>query len=88
MAWVRGHGPLTAFGLGYYVVLLGVGALTGNGQTPVYAVFRAVLFALVILADRKVGFGDRVLWALAGWGLLHLCGGLLPAGDDRVLYEV
>ena len=80
--------PLVAFGLGYYVLLLGVGAVTGNGQTPVYAVFMAVLFGLVVLAERRVGFGAPVLWALACWGLLHMCGGLVPVGDDRVLYEV
>jgi len=86
--WLRSHRALAGFGLSYYLALLGVGAATGNGQTPIYAVFMAALFVLVIVVDRRVEFSRGVLWGLAGWGLLHMCGGLLPAGDGRVLYEV
>jgi putative membrane protein len=85
---VFAHRALAAFGLGYYALLLGVGAATGNASTPVYAAFMAVLFALGILADLRVRFGRGVLWGLAAWGLLHMCGGLVPVGGDRVLYEV
>ncbi|HEY0637378.1 MAG TPA: hypothetical protein VGD67_07005, partial [Pseudonocardiaceae bacterium] len=85
--WLRGHPALAAAGLGYYAALLAVGALTGNGQTPVYAVFLLVLFGLVIAVDLRVRLSAPVLWGLAVWGLLHLCGGLVPAGGGT-LYEL
>jgi hypothetical protein len=88
IGWVREHRALAGFGVGYYVVLLVVGFVTGNGQIGYYAMFLAALFALVVVLDRRVGFSAAVLWGLAGWGLLHLCGGLVPVGGGRVLYEV
>lgn len=86
--WLMAHRALAAFGLSYYAVLLAVGVASGNGQVPIYAGFMAVLFAAVIATDRMVGFSGAVLWGLAVWGLLHMCGGLVPAGHGRVLYEV
>jgi hypothetical protein len=88
IGWVREHRALAAFAVGYYVVLLGVGFGSGNRQAGYYAAFLAVLFALVVVLDRRVGFGLTVLWGLAAWGLLHMCGGLVPVGGGRVLYEV
>jgi len=64
IGWVRAHRALVAFGVGYYLVLLGVGVATGNLSTPIYAVFVAVLFVLGILADLRVRFSRGVLW---GW---------------------
>ena len=46
------------------------------------------LFALVAWLDARRGLSEFVLWGLALWGLLHMVGGLVPATDDRVAYEV
>jgi hypothetical protein len=88
IGWLREHRALAAFGLSYYVLLLTVGFASGKSQTVVYAVFMATLFGLVIAADLRVRFSRGVLWGLAVWGLLHMCGGLVPVGGGRVLYEV
>lgn len=78
---------LVVVGLGY-VVLTSVGVASGNGQTGYYAVLLPVLVAVVAYLDGRQPFSREVLWGLALWGALHLAGGLVPATDDRVLYNV
>lgn len=88
IGWLREHRGPVGFGPGYYLVLLWVGVASGNRQVGYYAAFLAALFVLAIVLDRRVGFSRVVLWGLAVWGLLHMCGGLVPVGGGRVLYEV
>ncbi len=78
---------LLVVGLGY-VALTSVGVVSGNGQTDYYTVLLPVLVAVVAYLDGRRPFSRGVLWGLALWGALHLAGGLVPATDDRVLYNV
>ena len=71
-----------------YGVFVAVGAASDNSQTVFYAVLIPVLVALVALLDSRSPLSPLVLWGLALWAALHLAGGLVPASDDRVLYNV
>jgi hypothetical protein len=72
----------------YYLGFLVLGFATGNGQVRYYAVFVAVLLALVVYWDGRLHFSDLVLWGLALWGALHMAGGLIPVDGSLVLYNV
>jgi putative membrane protein len=72
----------------YYLGFLTLGFVTGNQQTWYYAVFLAVLLGLVLFWDSRYRFSRLVIWGLATWGALHMAGGLIPVGDDRILYNV
>jgi uncharacterized membrane protein YjdF len=73
---------------GYYVSALVVGAFSGNDQTVYYAVLLPLLVGVVAYLDSRRSFSPLVLWGLVLWGALHMAGGLVPASDDRVLYNV
>ncbi len=57
----------------------------GNFEFIVYIVTMLILLALVGSSLRSAEYPPRMLWALAGWGLLHCAGGGVPVGDG-VLY--
>jgi hypothetical protein len=47
----------------------------------------AAMALSVAAADPRVGFSTVVLVGLAAWGFGHMVGGLVPIGDDRVVYN-
>jgi hypothetical protein len=71
-----------------YVVSLSIGLSSDNDQTGYYAVLLPALVAVVAYLDARRPFSALVLWGLALWGALHIAGGLFPATEDRVLYNV
>jgi hypothetical protein len=71
-----------------YIVFLVVGVVSDNGQTLFYGLLIPGLVAVVASLDARRPFSDLVLWGLVLWAVLHLAGGLVPAADDRVLYNV
>jgi hypothetical protein len=85
---LRAHVGLVAFVAVYYLGFLALGFATGNSQVVYYAVFVAVLLALVAFWDTRRRFSNLVLWGLALWGALHMAGGLIPVIGSRVLYNV
>lgn len=85
---VRANPGLVGFVAVYYVGFLALGFATGNTQVIYYAIFVAVLFALVAFWDTRRPFSDLVLWGLALWGALHMAGGMVPVSGGRVLYNV
>jgi len=71
-----------------YVPVFGIVALRrGNEEFLLYAAVVLAVGGWVLWKQRSVQFGIGILWGLTGWGLLHLCGGLVPVGG-RVLYDV
>ena len=73
---------------GYYVSALVVGAISGNNQTVYYAMLLPLPVGMVAYLDSRRSLSPLVLWGLVLWGALHMAGGLVPASDDRVLYNV
>ncbi|PIE08863.1 MAG: hypothetical protein CSA74_00245 [Rhodobacterales bacterium] len=59
----------------------------GNTEFIIYIVTMLVLVALVGATLRVAEYPAAMLWALAGWGLLHCAGGGVPVGGE-VLYAV
>ncbi|MDF0600912.1 DUF2238 domain-containing protein [Psychromarinibacter sp. C21-152] len=57
----------------------------GNTEFIIYVVTMLVLTLLVGASLRVAEYPPAMLWALALWGLLHMAGGGVPAGDG-VLY--
>ena len=88
MERLRAHAGLVAVVGIYYAAFLGLGLATGNSQVLYYAVFMAILLALVAFWDSRRHFSQLVLWGLARWGALHMAGGMIPASGNRVLYNV
>lgn len=60
-------------------------AVRMNTEFLWYVLVLVFFFALVLITLRKTEFPPLVLWGLSIWGLLHMAGGGIPAGDS-VLY--
>ena len=59
----------------------------GNFEFIVYIVTMLVLMALVGFSLGKAEYPPAMLWALSGWGLLHMAGGGVPV-NGSVLYNL
>ncbi|MEM1211420.1 MAG: hypothetical protein AAGI68_03895 [Planctomycetota bacterium] len=88
---VGGPALVTAATLAWAAI---VSAQMGNTEFLFYVVVMLVLAGLVAYAHWRVCFSAGVLWALTGWGVLHMAGGLVAVpeswpinGDVRVLYS-
>jgi hypothetical protein len=80
--------PLVVFVAAYLVAWLVFGIVADRSNTVMYAGTIAVLIAIFTWLDVKVGLPGWLLWGLALLGFLHLAGGLVPVGDERILYNV
>jgi hypothetical protein len=65
---------------------LTLGAVTGAGGWPVYAVVVVGGVLLLTALHRRVQFSTVTIWGLVVFALGHLAGGMVPVGDG-VLYE-
>lgn len=59
----------------------------GNMEFVVYIVTMLILIGLIGSSLRSAEYPPAMLWALAGWGFLHMAGGGVPVGES-VLYGV
>jgi hypothetical protein len=84
---VRAHVPMVATGAVAFVAFDGIAALRGDASAAAYAAIMALLFVAVALADRWVGFTTPLLWCLVARAALHMAGGLISTGTNRVLYN-
>ena len=86
-AAVRAHAPIVAAGAVAFLVFVGAAAVRGDASAASYAAEMLLVFWLVLVADRAVGFSTPVLWCLVAWATLHMAGGLVVTGHGRVLYN-
>ena len=84
---VRAHMPMVATGAVAFIAFDGIAAVRGDASALSYAAIMAVLFVAVATADRWVGFTTPLLWCLVAWAVLHMAGGLISTGTNRVLYN-
>lgn len=73
---------LTFFVSAYMLAGFGYALLSGNLEFVFYAVAVAAQICILITMDRRVMFGQLVLWGMALWGLLHFMGGVLPIPES------
>ncbi|MEZ5685808.1 MAG: DUF2238 domain-containing protein [Paracoccaceae bacterium] len=59
----------------------------GNMEFVVYIVTMLILIGLIGSSLRSAEYPPAMLWALSGWGFLHMAGGGVPVGES-VLYGV
>jgi hypothetical protein len=59
----------------------------GDHRVYAYLAVAALLLASGALVDRRVQFEPAVLGLLGASLVLHLCGGLLPGLDQKILYD-
>jgi hypothetical protein len=78
---------LVAFVTSYYLIAVFAGFLTGQSNTALYSIVTAALISLFSWIHLRYGLSDGLLWALAVLGALHLAGGLIPTGQDQILYN-
>lgn len=78
---------LVTFVASYYLIAVAAGVLTGQSNTALYAVVTAGLIGIFSWIHLRFGLSDGLLWALAFLGALHLAGGLIPVGEDQILYN-
>jgi Predicted membrane protein (DUF2238) len=84
---VRAHIPMIVIGATAFVAFDGIAAARGDASALSYAAIMAILFVTVAVADRWVGFTTPLLWCLVTWAVLHMAGGLISTGTNRVLYN-
>lgn len=83
------------FTCGYLVISAFFSLTSRNWEFVYYSATVFVFIALAVSVYLKRGLSHPVLWSLSVWGLLHMCGGLVPVpqswpinGDTRVLYSL
>lgn len=86
--------PILVFTAVYLGAALVTVLVVGNYEFLFYIVIVLALTGIVLAIHRRVGFTRATLWALTGWGVLHMAGGLLPiptslaaTGTSSVLYN-
>lgn len=80
--------PVLLFSLAYLAAAAPWAWSTGNAEFVFYIVVMVGLGLLVLTVHRRVGLHPWTLWGLSLWGLAHVLGGLLPIGEDEVLYDL
>ncbi|HXY72486.1 MAG TPA: DUF2238 domain-containing protein [Actinomycetota bacterium] len=83
----RAHAPMVGAAATAFLVFVGAAAIRGDASAASYAAEMLLLFWLVLVADRSVGFSTGVMWCLVAWATLHMAGGLVVTGHGRVLYN-
>jgi hypothetical protein len=73
----------------YLVAITAFSASRGDRRVIAYLLVLGAIGGALWLTHRVAPLGPRLQWALAGCGLLHVAGGLLPSPDAGapVLYE-
>ena len=85
--WSPGVIGVAVFTTAYLLVSIAVAVVHGNTEFVFYVVVMVLLIALVLAVHRRVGLTTATLWCLSAWGFLHMAGGLVPIGEDSVLYN-
>lgn len=87
--------PVIMFTVVYMSAAILGALVTENLEFIFYVGVMIALIAMVAAVYARVGLGTALLWALSGWGLLHMAGGLMPvphdwpiSGQVRVLYSL
>lgn len=77
--------PVARFVLVYTAAFTTYSVAAGDRRIVAYLAVVGIGAVAAWRAHRRVGFTPAVQWALAGAGLLHLAGGLLPG--EPIFYE-
>ena len=85
--WTPGVLAVAIFTGLYLAVSIVVAIGRGNKEFIFYVAVMVLLIALVWAVHRRVGLNTWTLWGLSLWGFLHMAGGLVPLGEDSVLYN-
>ncbi len=72
------HPRLALFVLAYLTAGFAASIFTRNWEFLGYMIQMVILIWFITWADRRAQFTPGVLWGLAVWGLMHLCGGVVP----------
>jgi hypothetical protein len=87
--FTRGVVGAVVFGIAYTIGAAAYSLSIGNTEFVFYVVVMVVLGLLVMGVHWRVRLSTPLVWALAVWGLLHMCGGLVKVGPERdVLYNL
>jgi Predicted membrane protein (DUF2238) len=87
MTLKRTEWVILAFTCAYILGFLAYFILISNREFIGYILTMAVLIGVVAWAHRLAQFPASILWALSVWGLAHMAGGGIRAGDG-VLYNL
>ena len=86
--------PVLGFTVGYVIAAAVMSVALGNREFLFYVGVMVVLLGVVFGLHARFTLPRAVMWALSGWGLLHMAGGLVPvpeawpiSGEARVLYS-
>lgn len=85
---LRTHRTLATIVAIYLAGFLTLGIITSTSQVPYYAVFMMGTLGAVLLWDTRRNLSTLSRGGLALWGALHMAGGMVPIGDDQVLYNL
>lgn len=80
---MRRYLPLALFTTAYWLIGLAICLAQRNYEFLAYVIQMGVIVALVAWANRRARFTMPILWMLSLWGLLHLCGGIVPVPPEH-----
>lgn len=87
MTLKRSEWAVVFFTAAYVLGFLAYFIFISNREFIGYIATMVGLVAIIAWAHRKAQFPIAMLWALTGWGLAHMAGGSIPAGQG-VLYNL
>lgn len=82
---IRQYPYLAAFTTAYVLGFSAFFAFRENYEFLLYVVVVLLIAGLVVSTQSRTRFDGVILWGLSLWGLLHMAGGGVPAGEG-VLY--
>ncbi len=71
----------------YITIFTTIATAHANHEFILYSAVVAVLFALLIVTQRRTNFSPIILGGLTLWGIMHMAGGNIRVNDD-VLYSL
>jgi hypothetical protein len=80
--------PVFLFSLVYIVAFTLLSLRRHNYEFLMYSCVVIAAVIVMLLLDQFIRFSPGLLWGMSFWGLLHMAGGNVSVGGDRVLYEL
>lgn len=84
----RGQKPILAAVLLLLAIFSVIAFQSQNYEFIIYIVVILVLFFIILMTNRKADISNGVLWGLFVWAFLHMAGGMINWGPERIYSKV
>lgn len=80
----KGQWPILIVNLAYLIPSAIFYSMSANYEFLAYIGVIILFFILVLATNARVNYPNSILWGLTLWGVMHMAGGSVPVGGDRL----